>query len=289
MGLPEHHHGAYRRAAMIKTCLCALALLLAGCATTVSGHPSHRSPAPPRTTGGAVGSTPDFPGTSATSTAAPTECVNGADFCDTFADSSSGWPAVNPSHYYADYDSFDGGTYRMGERTNAAISQDAPYDITGAANDYSVQVDVDALPGQGFGPTNELGFVCWEHPVAGRAGVTSAFLLELSESKATIGLWDATDGSYHEITSAVATGALSTTGWTHLTGLCLQGTSAGSAQAQLSLSVAGTPVVSANYDKDVSTYEWGVGEKVGLLAIGEGSDVYYDNFAITGKCAGVSC
>lgn len=152
-----------------------------------------------------------------------------------------------------------------------------------------MQLDVDTEPGQDFGATNELGFVCWEHPLESGGGVTSAFLLQLSESKATIGLWDGTDGSYHEISSAVAPDALSATGWTHLTGRCLLGTNAGTAQAQLSLSVNGTEVVSANYDKDVSAYDWDVGNRAGLLAIGEGSNVYYDDFAITGECTGASC
>ena len=275
---------------MIKTCLCALALVLAGCATTLSGHPSHSpSVVPPTSTGGSS-STGDFPsGTSASSGTAPTDCVPGADYCDTFGDPSSGWPVDNPSHYYADYDNFNGGSYRMGERTNAAISEDAPFDVTDVAKDYSVQLDVDAVLGQGFGGSNEIGFVCWEHPIEGGGGTTSAFLLEISESTATVGLWDAADGKYHEITSAAATGALNPTATNHLTGLCLQDASNGTPQAQLSLSVNGTSVVSANYAKSVSTYDWDVGEQVGLLAIGEGSDVFYDNFAITGKCAGDSC
>jgi hypothetical protein len=266
----------------------ALALTVAGCSSTISGHPSHGTPVTPTTSSAGTSRIPDFPSSSA-STGAATGCVAAADYCDTFDDPSSGWPDENPSHYFAKYDSYNGGTYQLGERTNAAISEDAPFNVAEAANDYSVQVDVDASLGQGFGPTNEIGIVCWEHPIQGGGGTTSAFLLELSESKATIGLWDGTDGSYHEITSAAADGALSTTGWTHLTGLCLMGTSAGSAQAQLSLTVNGTTVVSANYAKSVSTYDWDVGDRVGLLAIGEGSDVFYDNFAVTGKCASTTC
>ena len=272
---------------MIRTCVCVLALVLAGCSSTVSGHPAHSTPVAPHTTPSRPSTTADFPSSSSATNA--TDCVAGADYCDTFDDASSGWPVANPSHYFANYDPFGGGTYRMGERTDAAISEDAPFDITDAAKDYSVQVDVDATLGPGFGATNEIGIVCWEHPIEGGSGTTSAFLLELSESKATIGLWDGTDGSYHEITSASASARLSTTGSTHLTGLCLQGTANGSAQAQLSLSVNGTEVVSANYAKSVSAYAWAVGHRVGLLAIGAGSDVFYDNFAVTGKCAGDFC
>jgi hypothetical protein len=272
---------------MIKTSIfAAFVLALAGCASTVSGHPTASSRPD---SSSAHSPTPDFPSSSATSSGPATDCVAGADYCDTFDDPGSGWPEANPSHYFAKYDSFNGGSYRMGERTDAAISEDAPLDVTDVANDYSVQVDVDATPGPDFSATNEIGIVCWEHPIEGGNGSTSAFLLELSESKATIGLWDGTDGSYHEVTSAAADGALSTPGSTHLTALCLQGTTNGSAQAQLSLSVDGTEVVSANYDKSVSTYEWDVGPRVGLLAIGAGSDVFYDNFAVTGKCAGELC
>lgn len=274
---------------MIRTSLCALALVLTGCSSTISGRPGNTPPVAPRTSG-VPSTTADFPSSSAASSGTPTDCVAGADYCDTFDDATSGWPEANPSHYFAKYDPYNGGSYRMGERTDAAISEDAPLDVTDVANDYSVQVDVDATPGQDFSSTDEIGIVCWEHPIEGGGGTTSAFLLELSESKATIGLWDGTDGSYHEITSASATGALSTTGSTHLTGLCLQGTANGSAQAaQLSLSVNGTEVVSANYAKSVSAYDWAVGPSVGLLAIGAGSDVFYDNFAVTGKCAGNLC
>jgi hypothetical protein len=266
----------------------ALALTIAGCSSTISGHPSQGTPVTPLTSSAGTNTTPDFPTSSTISGAAP-GCVAAADYCDTFDNPGSGWPAENPSHYFARYDSYNGGSYQMGERTDAALSEDAPYNVTDAAKDHSVQVDVDAAIGQNFGATNEIGIVCWEHPIEGGGGTTSAFLLELSETEATIGLWDGTDGSYHEITSAAAPNALSPTGWTHLTGLCLLGTPAGSTQAQLSLTVNAALLVSATYAKSVRTYDWDVGDRVGLLAIGEGSDVFYDNFAVTGRCAGVGC
>jgi hypothetical protein len=268
-----------------------LAFVLTGCSSTTDGS-AIKTGSVSSTTSSAPTSSNDFPSSTAplTESDAPgSGCVPGADYCDTFDDDSSGWPVDNPTHYYAGYDTFQGGTYRMGERTNAAISEDAPYDVTDAANDYSVQVDVDATPGEGFGGTNELGVVCWEHEIEGAGGVTSAFLLELSLTEAKIGLWDGADGSYHEITSAAAAGALDPAGTSHLTAQCIQGTSNGQAQAQLSLSVNGAEVVSVNYAKGLSTYDWSVGEHVGLLAIGEGSDVFYDNFAVTGKCAGDFC
>jgi hypothetical protein len=225
-----------------------------------------------------------------TSTPVGTGCGIDADYCDTFSDPNSGWPRANPSHFYADYDPYLGGSYRMGERTDAAISEDAPYDITDAANDYSVRVDVDATPGDGFGGNNQLGITCWEHEIEeGGDGTTSAFLLQLSGTAAMIGLWDGADGSYQLLKSVPARTVLDTSATNHLTAQCIQGTASGSTHAQLSLAVNGAEVISISYAKSIANYDWSVGARVGLLAVGEGSDVFYDNFAITGACAGDFC
>src|SRR5438128_2391913 len=77
----------------------------------------------------------------------------------------------------------------------------------------------------------------------------------------------------HLLKSVPARGALDTSATNHLTAQCIQGTSSGSAQAQLSLSVNGSEVVSINYAKSISNYDWSVGARVGLLVVGEGSDV----------------
>lgn len=228
------------------------ALALVACSSTTSGRGSRGDAVASGTTSAAASSSPDFPGSTAPSSgAAAGGCVAGADYCDTFDDPTSGWAVDNPAHYYAHYDDFLGGSYRMGERTNAAISEDAPFDITDAAGDYSVQVDTDATLGQGFGGTNEIGLVCWEHEIEGSGGTTTAFLLEIGLTRATIGLWDGADGSYHEITSEPAGGALTRSGANHLTGQCIQDTSHGSPQARLSLLVNGTQVISTTYDKSV--------------------------------------
>lgn len=260
-----------------------IAVVLAGCSGSAADPSSSGPPSKPVTR---VVSTP---ASSAAGSPAAGGCAVDADYCDAFDDKSSGWPQTNPSHYYANYDSFQGGTYRMGERTDAAISQDAPYDVTDAANDYSVQVDVDATPGDGFGGNNRVGIVCWEREIEGGGGTTSAFLLQLSETEAIIGLWDGTDGSYQQLKSVPAVSALNPSATNHLTAQCLQGTENGSAQAQLSLSVNGAEVVSVNYAKSSANYDWNVGKHVGLLVVGAGSDVFYDNFAVTGKCAGDFC
>jgi hypothetical protein len=265
-----------------------VAVLLAGCSGSGTGadktSPAHSTAPPSSVVSTPQSSTPE----ETSSSAAGDGCVTDADYCDTFDDPSSGWPETNPAHYYAHYDTYLGGTYRMGERTDAAISQDAPYDVTDAANDYSVQVDVDATPGDGFGGNNRIGIVCWEHKIEGGDGTTSAFLLQLTETEAIIGLWDGADGSYHELKSVPAR-ALDTSETNHLTAQCLQGTKDGQAQAQLSLTANGTEVASLAYAKSLANYDWSVGESVGLLVIGAGSDVFYDNFAVTGKCAGDFC
>jgi hypothetical protein len=261
-----------------------LAIALTGCSSSGGGNnPPTRSSVPGTTAATTPGSsTPSSPPAAA-------GCAAAVAYCDTFDDKESGWPQVNQAHYYANYDSYQGGTYRVGERTNAAISQDAPYDISKAASDYSVQVDVDATPGQQFAASNRLGIVCWEHAIPGGGGATSAFLLQVSESRAYIGLWDSVDGSYHELKSAPATDALNPSGTNHLTAQCLQGSDNGSATAQMSLSVNGAKTISVDYAKSAKTYEWAPGASVGVLAIGEGSDIFYDNFAVTGKCSGDFC
>jgi hypothetical protein len=70
---------------------------------------------------------------------------------------------------------------------------------------------------------------------------------------------------------------------------CVQGSTGGGAEAQLSLSVNGTPVVHTTLAKSVRTFAWDVGDQVGLLASGAGSDVFYDNFTATSKCSGDLC
>lgn len=286
-----------RRAARGASALiaCAAAVSLAACSSSGSGVLSGSPAQVVSTAPAAAPSTSAAPVTSAVpiTSAAPAStpagsgapgasgCVAGAKFCDEFTSHDSGWAAENTANYFAGYDPYLGGTYRMGERTDAALTEDAPFDVVDAAPDYSVQVDVDATPGSTFPSGGFLGVDCWEHAVKDGGGATSAFLLQISGSEALIGLWDDLTGKFHQIAARPAAGVLKSGATNHLTAQCLQGTDAGGAAAQLSLTVNGTKVVSATYARSTKNWEWQVGNKVGLLAVGQGSDVFYDNFAIT--------
>ena len=74
----------------------ALGLIVAGCSSTISGHPSVSTPRSPVTSSSQATSTPDFP-SSTSSTGSATGCVAAADYCDTFDNSSSGWPSLTSS------------------------------------------------------------------------------------------------------------------------------------------------------------------------------------------------
>jgi len=201
-------------------------------------------------------------------------CPTDATYCDTFG-SSSGWPTENETNYFAGYDPYAGGSYRLGERTNATISEDAPVNVS--TSDYSVRVDVDAVRHQGMPGADNEGVICWQHP-AKSGGGTAAFLFFVNTARVEIGLWDGEDGSYHTIAQKQMS-VLHTDGHTpdHIAAECVQ-TDAG---AGLAIAVNGHLVLSKEYANGTTTYEWEPSNKVGLLASGEDSDVFYDNFAIS--------
>jgi hypothetical protein len=277
--------------------LLALGVIAGAAACSSSSRPAHvssssqtASSAPPSS----ASSSPDFTSTPATpvpsSTAATTSgCPATADKCDDFSSTSTGWPVTNTANYYANYDNYLGGTYRIGERHDATISEDAPIKATDVSNNYSVQIDADVIAGTGAPATAAAGFVCWEQENSDGDG-TTGFVLSINGSTADIGLWDSFDSTYHKIASEPAAGLLNYGGTpNHLTALCIQGTHAGGPQAQIGLAVNGKVAVTAAYDKTVKNYEWSVANGIGVIAEGNGADFFYDNFALTSKCTGDFC
>lgn len=269
----------------------ATAVVVAGCSGgTSSDHLTSDVTGSPhavthlRTNSSSAPATASVPATASSRATGTGSCAKGADFCDTFSDDSSGWPVTNAEHYFAAYDSYLGGTYRLGERTNSTISEDAPFDIHDVANDSSVQVDVDATLAQQMPADDLIGITCWEHEIADGGGAVSAFVLEASQGEAKIGLWDDINGDYHEIASSKVGAALDPSGTNHLTAVCVQGVGRSGVQAELALKANGKTLVTATYPKTDRTYDWNVGSSVGVLAAGEGSDVFYDNFAVTSRC-----
>jgi hypothetical protein len=101
----------------------------------------------------------------------------------------------------------------------------------------------------------------------------------VNTSRVEIGLWDYSDGSYHRIAHKNLTGALHTDGRTadHLTARCLL-TDEG---ADLGIAVNGNVILQTTYARSTSNFEWVPAARVGLLAAGEGSDVFYDDFSVS--------
>jgi hypothetical protein len=247
---------------------------------------SHRAP----TSSTAPKSPTDFPSTtssSASSTAAAGTCPAKAGYCAQFDGSADGWPVTNQSDYFAQYTSYSGGTYRLGQRSSATEVQQAPVDITKISHDYSVQIDVDAIPYHSMPLSTSAGIDCWEHKSNGH---TAAFLFFVDPSTVEIGLWDEFNGEYHKIASKSDAGLVKTDGSpNHLTVACVQGEHHGGVTAELGIKINGKVALVTSYDKSVHNYEWSVGPGVGLLASGKGADVFYDNFAVTSLCHGDFC
>jgi hypothetical protein len=225
--------------------------------------------------------------TSTTSASGSGTCPSTAKYCAQFNGSSEGWPEVNNADYFAQYDSFGGGSYRLGERTQATVVEEAPVDITNISHDYSVEIDVDATPYRTMPLSTSAGIDCWAHKSNGH---TSAFLFFVNPSTVEIGLWDETTGAYHKIASKSDAGLVKTDGSVnHLTAACVQASHGGGATAELGIKINGTVALVTHYDQSERNYSWSVAPNVGVLASGQGSDVFYDNFAVRSLCHGEFC
>lgn len=286
---------ARRRAALA---LISAALVAAGCSSTTDGSPvasGDRSNVP------SGSNKPDFPtapvpSASSGPTRGPTSgpgtdrlgqgCPTGHDFCDAFEDSGSGWQVANEENFFSGYDSYAGGTYRVGERGTKTYVSYAPVELFTIASDSSVQVDVDAMLAPQSPESAAFGISCWGHK--NQAGGTGAFLFFVYKDAARIVLWTDT-GSSERLADATLPPLAD--GPHHLTAQCLQTVPKGErfVHAVMSLKIDGKPAVSVSYAKSLKNHEWSVGQQVGLLAAGKGADVFYDNFAITGMCDGDLC
>lgn len=280
------------------------ALVVAGTACSSSASSGHPIILPPAGSGSGSSSAPgssvpsssppssfpsseppsSTPGGAASSTAGNgTGCPAGAADCATFTGSAAGWSTINTQEGFANYSTFEGGSYQIGERGQEANVALSPFKVSLVAPDYSIQLDTDVLTDSKTPTTGGPGLVCW----SGRtdSGASTGFVFTINQRTATIGLWDSIDGSYHKIKTVSADGVLLYDNQqNHLTATCIQGTHDGGASAQLSLEVNGAPVMSAAYDQNEHDYPWKVADGVGVLAVGQQSNLFYDNFAITSKC-----
>jgi hypothetical protein len=266
------------------------AVLVGGCASATTGSGSIGSSAAslsPSVTSSAARSVSPPETSSASSSpslSAPpgAECASGADYCNGFSSASTGWPVENTGHYYANYDDYLGGTYRMGERTANAKTQLAPLDTTTIAKNYSVQIDVDAVLGKSAPARSFIGIVCWDHETS--TETEAGFLFFVTADSVDVTLLPDTGskprtldrnegGNFVKPYPAV----------NHLTATCLQRTGSGGVEADLSLTVNGAAVLHEQYANSVKNYPWTPAPRVGLLVAGAKSDVFYDNFSVTGK------
>jgi hypothetical protein len=257
--------------ALLGACL----LLLSGAPVAHSVPPSTSPPSTPTTA----------PATQPPSTPSSGGCA--AAFCDDFSSSSSGWDTGNEPHFFSKYSSYLGGTLRMGERHDAVLTVPAPYVITKAAADSSVQIDVDVILASDTARHSLYGVSCWNH--AAHNGETSAFLFYVSHGGAQIVLWDNADGSEHVLKHKSWSNVLRPGPYRNVMRvLCLQRHNRGGTVAELGMSLNGK-VLTAFYAKSTKHHDWRVSDRVGLIVGLNKSDVFYDNFAITGECKGSRC
>ena len=242
-------------------------IVVSGCASTVNGHGSGQPSS--SSSSSSVSSSPV-----SSSSSAPSQSCAGAHYCDDFSNASSGWPSEQETHYYADYDTFLGGTYHMGERVQRTVWENAPVKVTSISADYGVTASVDATAGPNMAHDSSAGLVCWEHDTQDGQSA-SAFLFEVDATVAEVGVWSDKDGEYTSISKKNTT-LFSYSSTNHLTiGCAKSGT-----QAHLTMSVNGQSVLDTTYAAGGASAPWKVGDGVGLVAGGKGSDIFYDNFGV---------
>jgi hypothetical protein len=260
--------------AVTRLALAVAAVLLTGCASTVNGTGSGGPSAVSSGSSGSFGSSGPPSSSLPPSSSAPAGNCGGAQFCDEFSDSKSGWPSEQEPHFYADYDTYLGGSYHMGERADRTVWEDAPVKVSSLAPDFGIRATVDATPGPTMPHDTWAGFVCWEH-TAQDGESASAFLFEVDGTTAEVGVWSDRDGVYTSIQSKDTTVFVFGGTANHLGISC---TKSGTA-AHLTMSVNGQDLLDATYA--TGHVPWKVGDGVGLVAGGKGSDIFYDNFGVS--------
>ena len=253
-------------------------VLAAGCGGDDGGSDARESgTTAPTTEASESGSVTPSPSVSASTSPSAPDCPG---FCDSFDDPGSGWKEENTPGFVTDYDDVDGGTFRVATRENASHAATAPTTVSSISDDYAVTVDVDTRTAEGMSDLGAYGITCWNHPTQDEAG-DSAFLLYVDAKTAILGLWDEISAAYVPIAERPLSGELTPGESTHLTATCRRAGKAGAPRAELALSVNGSEVVSGTYT-GTADHPWNVGDGVGLVTAGEGADVLYDNFEVTG-------
>ena len=214
-------------------------------------------------------------------TSSPLVCPDGAQ-CFDFADKDSGWPEQNETGYFANQDPYLDGSYRIGGREAGTWNVTSPVQVTELANDYGVQIETDAVSGEGFPANAAWGASCWTALVDG--GGFSGFGVYVQQGTATLGLWNQYTGEFKPLKNRDVSGLVKAGQKNHLTLSCRQESASGGAQARIDVELNGSAAVSIAYANSVQNFGWKPADGVGLLVAGKGADVFYDDVVITGKC-----
>jgi hypothetical protein len=212
--------------------------------------------------------------------AVPATCARGASYCDTFDDPGSGWPSVNGDSYHAFYT--NGGTYRIGETGNAVTSVTSPQDIA-FTQSYSVRADVDVtakeLPAGG-----SFGVECYRRAIPGSDGKYSGIDLRIGAQRAEVVLLDESTGAEHPLAHSALPTTLEPGRTTHATFDCAR-TGTG---VDLTVWLRTTPLLHLRYAGSRAHWPWQWTNDIALETAGPGTDVIFDNFALTSLCRYVS-
>ncbi len=221
---------------------------------------------------------PDGPSGVASTAPPPPKCASDAR-CYDFSTSSDGWPNVNDDNHFAGRDPYLDGTYRLGARQSGSWSLPAPVKVSDLSSDYAVQIDTDATMAKSFPDEAAWGASCWTRPVG--AGQIAGFGVYVQPKQITVGLFDQSTGAFRPLKSDDSQGLVKPGEKSHLTMTCRQDTASGAPVATVKVQINGKPTIAVSYARSVKDYAWQTADGVGLLAAGQGADVFYDNVVVS--------
>jgi hypothetical protein len=213
-------------------------------------------------------------GNAATDPACPTSSR-----CYDFTDDSQGWPEVSDDQHFAGHDVYLEGSYRVGVREPGSWSMPAPLRIRDLSPGYGVKIEVDATPGRSFPDEAAWGATCWTRDLGG--GRVTGFGVDVAPDVLTVGLYDEQTGAFHPLKTERHDGLTKAGKKSHLTLRCGQVASSGTAVAKISAQLDGSAAVAVSYDSSPGHDPWTPADGLGLVAAGQGADVFYDHVVVT--------
>jgi hypothetical protein len=156
----------------------------------------------------------------------------------------------------------------------------APMQISDLSPGYGVKLQVDATPGQAFPDDAAWGATCWTRDLGG--GRVAGFGAQVQHDALTVGLYDDRSGAFAPLRTAREDDLTGAGKKSHLTLRCVQDAASGSAVAHVSARVGGT-TVAVSYDSGADHQPWTPADGLGLVAAGQGADVFYDHVVVTAQ------